>query len=1039
MTVPVGLQMGAAGLAAGSAGSASGGGITVQPGAVLQVLPGRSLTLAGSQITVDGEVLAPSGRIDLGAVGAGAVALRSQPGGYGAEFAAAEPTGAIAISGEVAVSGAPSGTVQAVGGTVTVRDGGQLLAVNQGATPGGDVVVTTGDRVAVLGGRFDPTLNEIQPSRISSQTTASGAAGDVTIATQSLTVDDGIVSAASFGAGAGGDLTVNAREQITLSAGPADGFPRGLVNATASTGDAGNVAIATGDLTVQNGALIVSGTRSQGDGGTLSVQARSVTVRGTSPGGELASTIQSSATDGPEIVRDRLGASTVTGRAGDAQIVADQVQVLDGGAITADTDGPGAGGRLSLDVGTLTVAGAAPTGSISRIQSQTRSSGPSGGVAIQADTVTLLGPAYVSTATFGAGRGGDLTVQARSGVFLSGLGVATLQEGIVAGSLAGQLQLTDLAGGIFTGTAGSGRAGDLTVVAPQLQMQEGAVLFTPAFASGDGGNIRLDIAGPIEVAGAFIGTGTTQQTTANAGSIAIATGSLLIRDGGLAITSTLGNGNSGSIQVQASDRVELRNTPAGALVGTGIFANTLFGTGAGSNITIEARELLISGGAVVGSQSGANITQGVVPVGGPGGDVTVRVGDRVVAQGVSPDGQYSSGIFTDTLTAAPAGNVRLETGRLEVLDGAGISSSTVGSGRGGSLSLRATESVTVAGASPVGEFRSNVLASSGRPELAEIVATGNGGDLRLDTSRLRVRDGGIVSVNSSGTGNAGSAAITANVIELADGGSLSASTQAGLGGNLTLRSDRLVMRRGSAIATNAGNSDGGNIQIATDTLTALENSDITANANQGRGGRVQIAARAILGTAFRDRLTPESDITATSDLGAEFSGTVEITRPEVDPDSGLLELPEEVANPVGLVATRCAADEGSQFVVVGRGGLPPTPDRPAGTVVYWQDWRSPEITSPPDTAPSVAAPALPLASTPEAQQTLSTIPMALPTLPTAAPLLEAAAWQRQADGQLALVAAPGDRGQLPPPDACPTVIEAVTAWGHARSPQPTPR
>jgi large exoprotein involved in heme utilization and adhesion len=945
------------------------------------------------------------------------------------------PTGAIAIGGEVAVSGAPSGTVHVVGESLTVRDGGQLLAVNQGDTAGGNVAITTGDRVAVSGGRFDPELGEVQPSRISSQTTAAGAAGDVTIATRSLIVDDGIISAASFGAGAGGDLTVNAREQIRLSAGPADGFPRGLVNAAASTGDAGDVAIATGDLTVENGALIISGTRAQGNGGTLTVQARSVTVQGTSPGGEIPSTIQSSATDGPDIVRDRFGASAVTGRAGDAQIQADRVQVLGGGAIAADTDGPGAGGRLRLDVGDLTLAGAAPTGSISRLQSQTRSSGPSGGLEIQADNVTLLGPAYVSTATFGAGQGGDLTVQARSGVFLSGTGVATLEQGIIAGSLAGQLQLTDLAGGIFTGTAGSGTAGNLTVTAPQLQMQEGAVLFTPAFASGDGGNIRLDIAGPIEVAGAFIGTGTTQGTTANAGRIAIATNSLLIRDGGLALTSTLGNGNSGAIRVQARDRVELRNTPAGALVGTGIFANTLFGSGAASDITIEARELIISGGAVVGNQSGANIAQGVVSVGGPGGDVTVRVRDRVVAQGVSPDGQYSSGIFTDTLTTAPAGNLRLDTARLEVLNGAGISSSTVGSGRGGSLSLRATESVTVAGTGAVGQFRSNVLASSGRPELAEIVATGNGGDLRLDTPHLRVRDGAIVSVNSSGSGNAGSAAIAARVIELTDGGSLSASTQAGLGGNLTLSADRLVMRRGSAIATNAGNSDGGNIQITTDTLTALENSDITANANQGRGGRVQIAARAILGTEFRDRLTPESDITATSDLGAEFSGTVDITRPEVDPDSGLLELPEEVADPVGLVATRCAADEGSQFVVVGRGGLPPTPDRPAGTAVYWQDWRSPGAALTPETAQSPEldpAPNLPLVSSPAANPTLSTIPLALPTLPTAAPLIEAAAWQRQANGQVALVAAPGDRGLLPPTDNCPTVIEAATAWGPAR-------
>ncbi|CDN15028.1 hypothetical protein RintRC_7254 [Richelia intracellularis] len=40
------------------------------------------------------------------------------------------------------------------------------------------------------------------------------------------------------------------------------------------------------------------------------------------------------------------------------------------------------------------------------------------------------------------------------------------------------------------------------------------------------------------------------------------------------------------------------------------------------------------------------------------------------------------------------------------------------------------------------------------------------------------------------------------------------------------------------------------------------------------GGRVKIQAQAIFGTEFAPQLTPESDITASSEVGAEFSEIV---------------------------------------------------------------------------------------------------------------------------------------------------------------------
>jgi large exoprotein involved in heme utilization and adhesion len=60
--------------------------------------------------------------------------------------------------------------------------------------------------------------------------------------------------------------------------------------------------------------------------------------------------------------------------------------------------------------------------------------------------------------------------------------------------------------------------------------------------------------------------------------------------------------------------------------------------------------------------------------------------------------------------------------------------------------------------------------------------------------------------------------------------------------------------------------------INADIIVALENSDIIANAFEGNGGQFKLRAKAFLARNFRPALTPDSDITASSEFG--LSGTV---------------------------------------------------------------------------------------------------------------------------------------------------------------------
>ena len=269
-----------------------------------------------------------------------------------------------------------------------------------------------------------------------------------------------------------------------------------------------------------------------------------------------------------------------------------------------------------------------------------------------------------------------------------------------------------------------------------------------------------------------------------------------------------------------------------------------------------------------------------------------------------------------------AGNLRIETNDLVVQDGASISAATFGTGDAGSLVVRAG-SIELSGASDKG--LSGLFANA--------IGTGNGGNLDIFTDELIVRDGATVSVSNfqslnrslPGSGAPGNLSIEADTI-LLDEGTIEAKTVAGDQGNITLDADIIVLRDHSQIVTNSQNTNGGNIFIDTDLLIASDNSDITANAQRGAGGRVTVNAEGIFGIQARERLTPESDITAFSELGVEFSGEVTLNTPDVDLSSELVKLPTA---PVETeVAQACApsdVEEQSEFIITGRGGLPPTP------------------------------------------------------------------------------------------------------------------
>ncbi|MEG5036661.1 two-partner secretion domain-containing protein [Microcoleus sp. AT3-D2] len=191
------------------------------------------------------------------------------------------------------------------------------------------------------------------------------------------------------------------------------------------------------------------------------------------------------------------------------------------------------------------------------------------------------------------------------------------------------------------------------------------------------------------------------------------------------------------------------------------------------------------------------------------------------------------------------GNVNLNGGRIYALtlgniDGRGIdinaqnfraqggtqiSTLTAGSGAGGAINIRATDSVETLG---IGldnyrVFGGNYTVSGSfdpfDPQLLLITGTnsmGAAGNLTIDTGKLLIDNGSALTTTTLGTGNAGNITIRAGVLDMVasaiHSGPLLGST--GRGGNITFEGKRLTVSDGAAlISLTRGEGGAGNINI----------------------------------------------------------------------------------------------------------------------------------------------------------------------------------------------------------------------------------
>ncbi|MEG4183613.1 filamentous hemagglutinin N-terminal domain-containing protein [Microcoleus sp. Pol14D6] len=566
----------------------------------------------------------------------------------------------------------------------------------------------------------------------------------------------------------------------------------------------------------------------------------------------------------------------------------------------------------------------------SGILSETFGSQNGGTVSIQAAQLIAEGGGYVDTTTYGAGRGGNLSITATDSIELSG----TNADGTLGSGLFAQVNVEN---GQTLPTTGN--AGDLTIATGRLILRDGAQVGSNTFSEGSAGRLSVTASESVEVIGrsadGLIPSALVNQaekgSSGNAQDLTISTRELILRDGSEISSLTNGTGNAGNIFIQASEQLIVQDR-------AGISALTV-GNGRGGNISIETERLIAqNGGQVLATTQGS----------GQAGTLTVNARESVELAGTGIDG-FPSGLFTQSTgletdsNAGNADNLTVTTRQLTVRDGAAISADTFAGGRGGSLTVNASESIEVSGTSGIvpAEVSPLVRADGRLPSRLTAVTTGSGeaGNVTINTGLLRVRDGASVAVDGSrGTGSAGNLEVTASDIRL-DRGTITAETRSGDSGNINLQVPNfLQMRNNSNITVTAtGDAIGGNIRIDTRALIAGTNSDITANAVNREAGRVEITApEGIFGARSRRATDPASnltsDITATSLRGPELDGQVLLNTPDIDPTQGVIQLPRTIANPDAITQicpNQRQSGTDKTFTRIGR-GLPANPAETPG-------------------------------------------------------------------------------------------------------------
>ncbi|MEH2295884.1 two-partner secretion domain-containing protein [Nostoc sp.] len=651
------------------------------------------------------------------------------------------------------------------------------------------------------------------------------------------TTDASIISAKS--SGNGGDITLNVINDITTGnlisgffniANITDSINSGdiTINSTAGGITTTNYVLANAQQQAGDISLLATGNLSLNAGGNFPRSGNIASI-GDTPGKITFTSGDILSGKNIRIVNANLGAD----KGNDITLTARSI-FLDTTSIFALARGKGRGGNMILNATDDVVMRTSDIGTNSdaalAVNLPTGASGDAGDFTLNARRLsisqdpTAFFPFKATTISTGTdanttGNAGNLTINASESVevigrqpttpiltpsqlvsqLLQGTGVGISTNAFGSGNAGklrvntGRLVLRD-AGGISTFPV-SGNGGDLTINATEILLQNFAGIETATVGSGQAGDLTIN-ADNVTLTNRSIINATALAGTGNAGNLTLSVKQLNVRDGSIVSSATTGEGNAATLNLNATDKVEV----------VGNFAdNSSFPT------SIATASL-----SPIGNAGPLNITTGKLIV-DQGGEITTAT----VGQG----------------NGAP---ITINTHTLQLNNGR-INASTVGAGNGGNITINASESVEVAG-NGFADLQDKIinpayartlsLANFDQGIVAVSAGQGKAGNVVIQTPNFLTRNSGIIATTALGQGQGGNITLdSSNTLEL-DNSFIGTGTLTNAeSGNVNLTARQLTAKGGAQVFTTTfGSGKAGDL-----TVNALESIDLIDPSQQGFG------------------------------------------------------------------------------------------------------------------------------------------------------------------------------------------------------------
>jgi filamentous hemagglutinin family protein len=463
----------------------------------------------------------------------------------------------------------------------------------------------------------------------------------------------------------------------------------------------------------------------------------------------------------------------------------------------------------------------------------------------------LLNKSYINAMTDG-GNAGMISIDVKQMEISDSSCIDSSAFGGNAGNviITAQNVLLDNDSSISTRAEFFGHAGDISIHASEdIVCQNNSIIFSDTASEGNAGNIQLS-----------------------------AQNIYFLNASGLA-NQTRSKGNGGTISLQAKQSIKFMGTNNNGY--SSDITTYTKGSGNAGDVILEGNDVLFKDGARIYASSEGE---------GHGGNIKIlNENGAVVLSGVNPNGEnvdgFNSCISSQSEQTGKAGDIYINSNRLDINGGAYISNTTSGDGDSGVIHIESND-VQIHGKSPViaeenylqsqKDFAASGISSSNkvfsgiysRSETQD-VSDKSGGKIHLTSHQINISEKGTITTTSTGKRDAGDIFIETSILKVRSNASIQSASDTPIDGGhagtifiakkfnedfiaqkkLDGDSDDFVLETSDDISlhhgiiqTDAVSSGGGIIHLYADNRISLINSRITTNVKDGseKGGDIRI-------------------------------------------------------------------------------------------------------------------------------------------------------------------------------------------------------